>query len=197
MKKLVQLFQLFTQLGIACSVDLANGIFIVVWLSERFGVELSILAVFVAIAMSVSPDADFLIGRHDESHKPIPFVGTLLFLAALTWPTFGFWFLLWALCALAHFVHDSIGDDNAGGVAWLWPFNKKFWTFLLSNHLLTKFLSDRAEVLLVCVHTREELTAAIGTPAWLKFYYARITPAMLWSLGYSSTVIILATWLLR
>lgn len=190
-------FQLLTQLGIACSVDLANGLFIAVWLSQKFGIALSVPFVVIAMAMSVSPDADFLIRRHDESHKPIPVIGALLLIAWLTWSTpAGFLFLMWTCCTFAHFVHDSIGDDNSGGVAWLWPFNKEFWTFLLSNHLLTKFLNDRAEVMPICIHTREELTKAIGTPAWLKFYYGRVTLAMLWSLIYSGTIVILAIRLL-
>lgn len=188
MKKAIELFRLFTQLFLACAVDLADGVFIAVILSRHYGFEvsLSLFAVAaMAMVMTVSPDFDFAVNRHDESHKPLPFVGTLLVLTWATWSTsFGFWFLLWAICATVHFVHDSVGDDNSGGVAWLWPFNKLFITFLLSNHLLKSRQNDRAEVLLICPHTREELTPPIGTLGWLKFYYGRVTVSFVFSLLY-------------
>ena len=194
--KIVKLFRLLTQLAIAASVDFSNGIFIAVWISRIFSVELSIGLVLLAMIMSVSLDADFLIKRHDESHKPIPVIGALLLLTWLTWSTgIGVLFLMWACSVFVHCVHDSIGDDNSGGVAWGWPINKLFLTILLSSHLLTKHLGKRAEVLLVCPHTREELTPAIGTLRWLRFYYGKVTPQMLWSLGYSGTAIISAVWL--
>ena len=178
-------FQFFTRLVLAAAADVGSGLLIALWMSGQQNHPRSIGLYVVAGLMGLSCDLDLLASgaNHDDLlHKPILVIGFPIGIG-LMFPAVGFWCFLWAACNTAHLVHDSIGDANSGGVAWLWPFYGKFFTFAFSNHLAHEHRRERAEVLPVYVHYRQTLVEALNTKDWLNFYYSRITLEVLFGVS--------------
>lgn len=100
--------------------------------------------------------------HRDLLHYPMLYLplGSLLVLLLTNY----FYSLLFLLCSLLHFLHDSIGVG--WGIKWLWPFSNKNFK-LFSRKYPTK------KRMLVVSWTPEELEREVEAAGdkWLKYYH--------------------------
>lgn len=164
-RKLVGLFQ-------AGLFDLACGPFIAHVVHKTLHHEHPTLWIYpLASLISVLPDADILlkVSRRQEIdtthrdtvlHQPLPMIlipGTLLTL--VSW----FWALIWTICLLAHYLHDTL--EQEGGIPWLAPFRYHKYNLLNKDragryHLLTTWPPE---------------DKGVGLDDWLNRVYYRLT----------------------
>ena len=112
--------------------DLCFGVLIYIGTSTVFGEPFSSGYLAVALLFSLFPDLDFIpyvllrkrfqLVTHRFIHYPILF-GAMGLILILISPYLGVLFLL---CTLAHFVHDTFSDTSVSplGVQWLYPFSE-------------------------------------------------------------------------
>ena len=118
-------------------LDIGIGILTSVWVSNIFGIHFGWPIVILGILFALFVDVDFLFhaskngGRRAHEHRylmhyPLLYIsiGMLLLYAFLGLPTA----VLFGLCSLFHFIHDSIGIG--WGVQWLYPFSSDHYAFL-------------------------------------------------------------------
>lgn len=166
------------------ALDIGIGIFSAIIVSKLFSVDLTPLLIGLGIAFALLPDIDFLYAlgrrgwrdthaviRHREYlHYPLAYI--LIGLAAA--PLIGTaWAALFLLASLGHFIHDSIG--LGWGVAWLWPFTDKSYTFLYRYTAPGKRLPRR----FLYRWSREDMDRLIDEyrdANWLKNIYLKLHP---------------------
>ena len=165
-------------------LDISIGIFAAMIVSRLFGMELSPLLVGLGIGFALLPDIDFLyalwrrgwrdthaIIRHREYlHYPLVYV---LISAAMAPSVGAAWAALFLLASMGHFIHDSIG--LGWGVAWLWPFSNKSYTFLYRYTTPGKRLPRR----FLYRWNREDMDHLIDEyrdADWLRNIYLRLHP---------------------
>jgi hypothetical protein len=118
-------------------LDTGFGILIAVTIAKILGIKASASFIIWGVLFALSPDVDAVLNifrphgmqhthRHrDILHYPLIFIplGTLVifFISPIH-------SLLFALCSLMHFLHDSIGIG--WGVQWLFPFKRDHYSFL-------------------------------------------------------------------
>ncbi|MCX6784121.1 MAG: metal-dependent hydrolase [candidate division WWE3 bacterium] len=136
MNKLRWLFGTF----MVAAPDLASGValsslMMLLFAQPRIFLVL-ILNVVLGVFAAISPDLDLLIhvlvlkrpisfDHRLRFHKPILIVLVWLVIA----PFSVFYATLVALCILAHFVDDSVGDAQEWGIQVFWPFSNKTVVF--------------------------------------------------------------------
>ena len=125
--------------------DVICGIGVTYVLSKFYLTNSTILTFVLAIGFNLLPDTDFIIWlawhnwkidkwTHEHRiwlHHPIIYLpsGYLL-----VWSlTNHFYVILFLLCSLLHFLHDSIGIG--WGIRWLSPFSKKNYKFFTRKRL--------------------------------------------------------------
>lgn len=155
--------------------DIIAGIGLTHVVGLLFGFDPSVVHVLVGIAFALLPDLDFIyhylrtsqVGAYkghvedhrDGLHYPLLYIpaGSMLILF-FTQDT---WALLFCLCSLSHFLHDSMGIG--WGIKWLFPFTSKNYKFFCEKD---GTLSTR----LVVSWTRSELKEIIsikGDKNWI------------------------------
>ncbi|MDP3727016.1 MAG: metal-dependent hydrolase [bacterium] len=185
-------------------LDISIGIFAAMIVSRLFGMELTPLLVGLGIGFALLPDIDFLytlarrgwrdthaVIRHREYlHYPLVYI----LIGAAMAPSIGTaWAALFLLASLGHFLHDSIG--LGWGVAWLWPFTDKSYTFLYRYTAPGKRLPRR----FLYRWNREDMEHLIDEyrdADWLRNIYLKLHPVfaveiagflfavyMLWRIG--------------
>ncbi len=121
--------------------DIIAGIVLAHLVGLLLGFDPSITHVLMGIAFALLPDLDFVYHYlrtsqvsaykgHIEDHRDglhypllyIPIGTTLIFLLYTD-----AWALLFCLCSLSHFLHDSVGIG--WGIKWLFPFTSKNYKF--------------------------------------------------------------------
>lgn len=129
-------FWTLASLGCAGVLDLVMGMFFVHLLSAYFSYPLHWWQYVIGAFLGASPDIDLFWGffkknqnEHHEflTHRPI--IG-IPFAVALGWIFGGvFWAFAAGIGALWHYLHDTEGflGLSDGGIAWFWPFSKKYW----------------------------------------------------------------------
>ena len=140
----------------AAFLDFAMGSFIasVAGLIAHLPVESLIPAAFIGGLLALIPDLDclalyFYWGRGGApshhlwiSHRPLIVIP--LMTAAGFWLGGSFWAWTAGLCVFWHYLHDTQGLGD-GGIAWLWPFSRKFialWPpFQLTDPLLDETIT--------------------------------------------------------
>lgn len=112
--------------------DLCIGVLIYIGTSVVFGEPFNSGYLAAALSFSLFPDLDFIpyillrkkfqLVTHRFIHYPI-FFGAIGLILIWISPYLGILFLL---CTLAHFVHDTLSDTSASplGVQWLYPFSE-------------------------------------------------------------------------
>jgi hypothetical protein len=147
--------------GMAGFMDFGFGVLIVAVLGFVFGNDLTVWHLVLGGVFAFLPDFDIIPtlvlgkmpkGYHHETlmHRPLLVLPTVVVLGLFAGGSF--WSLAAFLCVFYHYVHDS-PECGGGGIAWLWPFSKKFWS-----------LSGKAIKL-------EEYSEEHG--AWLERYWLR------------------------
>lgn len=154
-------------------LDVGMGILLAIFVSRTGLLPLSAAAVAAGILFSLLPDLDFLLhlarqgtGRFSHEHRdllhnPLVFISAgTIFLAFMN----GGLALLFALSAIAHFLHDSVG--MGWGVRWAYPFSKKYYKFFSdpNGHASRRFLVSWTP------DAQRAAAAEFGDPHWLSDY---------------------------
>ena len=182
-------------------LDVGIGIFAAILVGKAFTLELGPLLVGFGIAFALLPDFDLwyillrdgnrdhrAIARHrDLGHYPLLYIPVGTLLAAV----FGApWALLFALGAVGHFVHDSIG--TGWGVPWFWPFTNRNYTFFYRYTPVAKPLPK--QMLYRWEHERlDEVTDEYWDPQFFKNVYGKLHPLFLAEIAVF-VVALLALW---
>jgi hypothetical protein len=170
-------------------LDIGAGILIAIGLADWLHVPLTTLWIFLGVLFALGPDVDAIVnliqyggaGREyhhrDLLHLPLIFIPLGTAICFIFSPSLA---LLFALCSLSHFVHDSIGIG--WGVQWLSPFITDHFSFFylyqpegkpaLSRKLLYRF--PHSEI--------DELDVEHGDPDWIHNIYVRMHPYSIFEL---------------
>lgn len=117
-------------------LDMCVGLFLTLCVAYLLNMPLSAGHYIGGMTLAVLPDFDLLFlyfikrqttGNHHEllSHRPL---FTLPLATAIAYKLGGsFWGLLAGCALLWHFIHDTEGFGG-GGIAWIWPFSKKYYS---------------------------------------------------------------------
>ncbi len=122
-------------------LDIGVGILTAIFVSKLFTLSITTLFIIGGIVFSLLVDIDYFfhLGRGGTTknahkhrsilHRPFLYIpigiSIILFLNQA-------WAVLFGLCSLAHFLHDSIGIG--WGIQWLYPFTKNQYTFFYRYH---------------------------------------------------------------
>lgn len=117
-------------------LDIGAGILISIFVSRLFDVPLSVTFIIGGIFFALLVDIDYIfyffsnkslknVHRHrDLLHYPLLYIPLGILFASFINVS---WAVLFGLCSLAHFIHDSIGIG--WGVQWFYPFTKDHYAF--------------------------------------------------------------------
>jgi len=155
--------------------DAIGGSVMAYVLSKIYLINLTHSDYLLAIGFSFLPDLDlaiwlishnFKINKWTHQHRKIlhhPIVYLSLGLLII-WPlTNQFYAILFLLCSLTHFLHDSVAIG--WGIKWLSPFSRKNYKFFTYKHLGEK------RRLLVCWTPEELILEVEKRNNWFKGYY--------------------------
>lgn len=186
-------------------LDIAIGVVGAIAVANAFSIEPTALFIWAGVLFALLPDIDFqyalfryrgwrnthaLIRHREILHYPLAYlpIGAAIGLLA-GWE----WAALFLLASLGHFLHDSIG--LGWGVAWLWPFTNKSYTFFYRYTAPEKRLPRQ----ILYRWNREDMDHLIDEyrdANWLKNIYLKLHPVfaveiagfllavyMLWRIG--------------
>lgn len=182
-------------------LDIGVGIMLSIGISWFFQTDLTLVLIFTGIFFALLPDIDFFIefakhgsvgGKVIREHREIihfPFFYAPFFVLLLV--VFGVkWAILFGLCLLAHFLHDSIGIG--WGIKWFWPFSQK-------SYKLFSEKDGRFSSRFFVSWDQKELTDVMadkGDPDWIKNIYLRPSPiAIIEFLGFIVSLLALYLYL--
>lgn len=165
-------------------LDIGLGIFIAFFVSSVWEVPVNGVWIGAGILFALLPDADYLIhlirgnsSRNAHRHRDL-FHRPLLFLPAgmLAFYSVGIaWSVLFGLCALAHFIHDSIGIG--WGVQWLWPLGDKHYSFFYIYKPKHRPGKLPRKLLYIWEHDKiNEINERYGDEEWIRNIYLRWHP---------------------
>jgi len=121
--------------GFCAFLDFGAGTFIVFLTSVFLGHDVSIFSYFAGGVLGLVPDLDVLFmfvrkGKmYDDhhqwlTHRPIVMLPFSLIPGMIAGDLF--WFITAGACIFWHFLHDTEGVFGGAGIAWFWPFSKKY-----------------------------------------------------------------------
>lgn len=126
----------------ACGMqaDIGLGLLVAVLVSHLFGAPVTWGLAAFCVVMALLPDIDFLIEHYKhgsvggtvvrEHRELIHFPAIYLPIALAIGIMFGaLWGVAFALCLLAHFLHDTVGIG--WGIKWLWPLSRRNYKLLV------------------------------------------------------------------
>lgn len=120
----------------AAFFDFSIGTFTVYGAAQIFHYDASLLHYFIGGILAVAPDFDVLYmfarkgrvyGDHHQFITHRPLVTMTLATAMGILLNNMFWTITAPLCLFWHYVHDTEGFGG-GGIAWLWPFSKLYYS---------------------------------------------------------------------
>ena len=164
-------------------LDIGVGILAALGIGELLHIPITGWWIATGILFALLPDIDAIIyfaryrdmsqehHHRDLLHIPLLFIPVGTTLLYLFSPALA---LLFAICALVHFIHDSIGVG--WGIQWLRPFNDDHFSFLylyqpagkphLPKRLLYRLERDKID----------EIDAEFGDHDWIRNVYLRFHP---------------------
>lgn len=168
--------------GLAGSLDLCMGALIASATLSSLGIQPEPWHLLVGAVLGVLPDFDFLMpilmlrepqGNHHTTlmHRPIILLPAVALIGYA--PGGPAWSLVAFLCVAWHFVHDT-KPLSVGGVAWLWPFDHRYWSPW---------------------GPEEPHTAGYTHHQWLKEHWMRLSPTLCMELGAGLMAIALAVFI--
>ncbi|MBI1957039.1 metal-dependent hydrolase [Candidatus Gottesmanbacteria bacterium] len=115
-------------------LDFSVGVFLVFLLGYFLEYNAALYGYALGGILALAPDFDVafmflwkhkVYGNHHEyiTHRPLIMIAAAFIIGAFT--DGFFWAIAAPLCVFWHFVHDTEGLGG-GGIAWLWPFSKKY-----------------------------------------------------------------------
>ena len=165
-------------------LDIGIGILAAIFLSSTLHISAIGWWIGAGIVFALLPDADYLLylvtgGSSHSAHKhrdllhyPFLYIPVGMVLLALFGTS---WSLLFGICSLAHFIHDSIGIG--WGVQWLWPISCKHFSFFYIYKPRHKTEKLPRKLLYAWEHGAiEELNARYGDEEWIRNIYLRWHP---------------------
>lgn len=157
-------------------LDVGVGIFGAMLFSRIMAIPLTLPIVFAGIIFVLLPDVDFAIyfwrtkkidelahEHRDILHKPIPYIVVGFLLAAIWSVPVALFF---AALAILHFLHDSISEQSGWGIAWLYPFSKKYYKFFSG----TDGKWSRRFIVSWTLSEQREAAKKFGDRHWVKTY---------------------------
>ncbi len=168
-------------------LDIGLGILIPIALSKIFGFGLTNSFLAFGVIFSLLPDIDFIIHKlflpktssikdhlHREIlHFPILYIITGAIVVFLIKKDL---LLLFIICSLFHFIHDSIGIG--WGIQWLMPFGKNYYQFFTTY-------KENPKKAIVYSYTKKQidsLSEKYGDANWFKNIYLKLHPYSLFEL---------------
>ncbi len=164
-------------------LDIGIGILAALFVSAALHIHASAWFIIPGIIFALLPDFDALYyaiinhgmpkaHRHrDMMHIPLLFIPAGTLLLFFFSPAYA---LLFFVCTLAHFIHDSIGIG--WGVQWLYPFNSDHFSFLylyqppgktpLPKKIFYRWRHDEIDT----------LDGVHGDPDWVRNVYLHMHP---------------------
>ena len=176
-------------------LDIGWGIIAAIMVSKIGLLPLNWTMIAAAAAFALLPDVDFLLyafrrdadefshEHRDLLHNPLLFVPIGFVIIAPFSSGFAW---LFVLCAVGHFLHDSVG--MGWGVRWRYPFSRRYY----------KFFSDKRGKMssnVITSWTPEEQRAAareFGNPHWMRDYLMFSPELIIEILFFAAAVMALA-----
>ncbi|MEK7133418.1 MAG: metal-dependent hydrolase [Patescibacteria group bacterium] len=122
--------------ALAGFLDFSAGAFIVYLGSIFSDYQIGIPSYILGGILGILPDFDILYIMFSKkttfdhhqfiTHKPVPM--SLLFLMLGYFLGGVFWAIIASLCLLWHYLHDTEYILGGGGIAWLWPLSKLYYS---------------------------------------------------------------------
>jgi len=162
-------------------LDFGIGILMAIFTSKLFILPVNLVFVVGGIFFSVLPDSDAVFNlikykgiEHSYNHRSLPHLPLLyiplgmaiLFLYSPAWS------VLFGLCSLMHFIHDSIGIG--WGVQWLYPFNTNHYSFLYQFDTWGKV--PKKFIYVWKNNNIDILENKYGKKDWFRIIYMRLHP---------------------
>jgi hypothetical protein len=165
-------------------LDIGLGILIPITLSKIFGFELTNSFIYFGILFSLLPDIDFLLFKMlklsggDHKHREILHFPILYIIlgSILVYIFNQNLILLFIICSLFHFLHDSIGIG--WGIQWFAPFNMNHYQFLYTAN---KGM-DRSLVYTYKPEELDKISEKYGDKDWFRNIYLKFHPYSLFEL---------------
>ena len=165
-------------------LDIAFGLIAALGVSTALQIPLTWDLMILGPLFALSPDMDFLIhlgrggsSKNDDRHReilhlPLIFIPIgMLGIAFLMNPV---WALLFGICALGHFIHDSIGIG--WGVQWLFPVTSDHYSFFYIYQPQHKEPHPKKVVYRWKNAEIEKLAELYGDPDWIRNIYLQFHP---------------------
>lgn len=124
--------------GLAAFLDFSVGTFVTAVIFSYYGVDSTLIALFVGGWLALLPDFDILPhilkGKDIElDHRQTLLHRPILVVPVLTVIAYGIFGPVWAIvaftCVTWHFLHDTDFIAKRYGIAWFWPISKRFWSW--------------------------------------------------------------------
>ena len=190
-------------------LDIGVGILIAIGVSKLFALPLTLFFVASGIFFSLLVDADALINliryrgigksykHRDLFHIPLLYIpiGMIIVFIVSSMSDIGntsstALSILFGLCSLAHFIHDSIGIG--WGVKWLAPFSSDQYSFFYQYNAYQAGLASKHGVYVWKHGEIDTLEKKYGDKDWFRKIYLRFHPyGMLELLVFAIAVILL------
>jgi len=155
-------------------LDIGLGILAAILITHFASLNFNLWIVAAGIIFTLLPDLDFIIyfikrGKSDEFshthrnlfHNPFLFIpiGFLIFIFININLAY-----LFVICALIHFLHDSIG--LGWGIRWWYPFSKKYYKFFSDQQgkITSNFLISWTP------EEQNQAASQFGNPHWFADY---------------------------
>lgn len=163
-------------------LDIGLGILIPLGLAKGLALPFTDSFVLWGIAFFLLPDIDFVFhmlrGRlknHDHKHReglhyPILFLIIGLVICFYSLP-YG---LLFLLCTMAHFIHDSIGIG--WGIQWFYPISKNYYIFFYHYSLSAIGHLPNKAVRILTPQEKRILEEKYADNNWFKNVYLKFHP---------------------
>lgn len=164
-------------------LDIGVGILVSLGVSHVFGFDPNAAWIFAGVLFALLPDADAIVNavqyrglgheyRHrDLFHRPLLYIPIgVLILFPISYALA----VLFVLCSLAHFVHDSIGIG--WGVQWLSPINTDHFSFLYLFRPKGKPSLPKKYFYRFPHADIDALDRRFGDPDWIRHIYIELHP---------------------
>jgi LexA-binding, inner membrane-associated putative hydrolase len=154
-------------------LDIGVGILLSLFVAHTFGFHATLFFLLIGIFFILLPDIDIIpIFQHtDYDHRSITHYPALYILLALlvyfsAGPVYA---MLFVVCIVAHFLHDTIGIG--WGIAWAWPFSNRKFLFPEKGRR-----QEYGFFMTWFPHEEEVMAKRWHDPHWAYTYYLRPNP---------------------
>ena len=165
-------------------LDIGVGILMAFGVGTYYAVPVDRMLIIAGVIFALLPDTDYLIhlmrgnsSRNAHRHRDLLHYPLLLIPAGILvlYPFGAAWSALFGFCALAHFIHDSIGIG--WGVQWLWPLGDQHYSFFYLYKPKHRPEKLPRKLLYVWNHAEiDDLNARYGDEEWIRNIYLRWHP---------------------